>query len=449
MPSGARRYRSAGPSAAICIWTRHTEWLKIGRAEKGPTVDNHRSVTNIDPRSHDKWPLWLAMALALIWVPSLDRGFCEDDFLLVPITFSTFLENPLWGAGTPPPVREGLPAYRGEGRPVSSLTYALLPAQAHVQHVVSLLLYLACLWLMWRVCSRLALAPRPTLFALSSFFHPAFLWNVTWIAHRYDLLVIALLLLAVLETRVPIKVALIGLGSGAKPPLFFQNFVFAYQFARQGRIAAGAVTLFWLAVFAVGIYLTRYTEESAVADSLYTLPVVISIPLRIVKLFEGLLYVFAPIPMFAVTAWMPFVALAAYGALWVAVLRSPMTSVRESIRRHGWIPAMAAAMSVPFLFASDVRITGAAAVMTFLWLATVVRCDGVRMTAIVAILVLNLTGIFLNYGAFRSAQYDIRADMAGCNFYSQPVYAFAGSREKLRRNILTVLGIRTEFRKFP
>jgi hypothetical protein len=110
---------------------------------------------------------------------------------------------------------------------------------------------------------------------------------------------------------------------------------------------------------------------------------------------------------------------------------------------------MAAAMSVPFLFASDVRITGAAAVMTFLWLATVVRCDGVRMTAIVAILVLNLTGIFLNYGAFRSAQYDIRADMAGCNFYSQPVYAFAGSREELRRNILTVLGSRTEFRKFP
>ncbi|HEY5617750.1 MAG TPA: hypothetical protein VIK60_07375 [Vicinamibacterales bacterium] len=220
------------------------------------------------------------MALALIWVPSLDRGFCEDDFLLVPITFSQFLANPLWGAGTSPPVREGLPPYRGEGRPVSTLTFVLLPAQAHLQHVVSLLVYLLCLWLMWRVCQRLDLAPWPTFLALSSFFHPAFLWNVTWIAHRYDLLVIAFLLLAILETRVPVKVALIGLGSGAKPPLFFQNLVFAYQFARGRRRVASAVTLLWMVVFGVGIYVTRYTEESAVADSLYSLPSIVSIPHR-------------------------------------------------------------------------------------------------------------------------------------------------------------------------
>jgi hypothetical protein len=415
-------------------------------------------------RLREAWPLWLTMTLALIWVPSLNRGFCEDDFLLVPISLSQFLQNPLWGAGVPPPVREGLPAYRGEGRPISTLTFALLPSQAHVQHAVSLLLYLACLWLMWRVCSRLELAPRAIFLALSSFFHPAFLWNVTWIAHRYDLLVIAFLLLALLETRTPIKVVLIGLASGAKPPLFFQNFVFAYQFVRQGRLVASAVTLFWLVVFGIGIYVTRYTEESAVADSLYTLPAVVSIPLRIVKFLEGVLYIFAPIPMFAVTPWLPFIALTAYAALWLVVLGpgsetrdikgepvagSLTTSTKETVRSNAWIPALAIAMSVPFLFASDVRITGAAAVMTFLSVAAVVRCDGVRMIAIVGILALNVTGIVLNYAAFRSTQYDIRAAMEGCNYYSQPVYAFAASREELRRNILTVLGIRTEFRTFP
>ena len=78
------------------------------------------------------------MVLALIWAPSLNRGFCEDDFLLVPVTLSQFVENPLWGAGAPAPVREGFPVYRGEGRPVSTLTFVLLPSHAHVQHTVSL-----------------------------------------------------------------------------------------------------------------------------------------------------------------------------------------------------------------------------------------------------------------------------------------------------------------------
>ena len=110
---------------------------------------------------------------------------------------------------------------------------------------------------------------------------------------------------------------------------------------------------------------------------------------------------------------------------------------------------MAIAMSVPFLVASDVRMTGAAAVLTFLSIAMVVRCDRRRMMAIGAILALNVTGILLNYGAFQSDQYDIRAEMAGCNYHSQPVYAFTGSREDLRKAILAGLGVRTTFRTIP
>ena len=32
----------------------------------------------------------------------------------------------------------------------------------------------------------------------------------------------------------------------------------------------------------------------------------------------------------------------------------------------------------------------------------------------------NLIGIFMNYDAFRSEQYDIDAPMVGCDHYSQP-----------------------------
>jgi len=63
--------------------------------------------------------------------------------------------------------------------------------------------------------------------------------------------------------------------------------------------------------------------------------------------------------------------------------------------------------------------------------------------------VLNIAGILLNYGAFRSTQYNIRAAMEGCDYYEQPAYKFVTLREDMRKYVLTTLGVRTEFRKFP
>lgn len=87
--------------------------------------------------------------------------------------------------------------------------------------------------------------------------------------------------------------------------------------------------------------------------------------------------------------------------------------------------------------------------MAFLAIAAAVRWERPQKVAIGAILVLNVVGILLNYGAFRSTQYDVRAEIASCNYYSQPSYAFVASREEIRRRILTGLGVRTEFRTFP
>ena len=60
--------------------------------------------------------------------------------------------------------------------------------------------------------------------------------------------------------------------------------------------------------------------------------------------------------------------------------------------------------------------------------------------AIAAILATNLIGIFMNYGAFRSEQYDIRAPMVGCDYYSQPACVFVARREVIRKHVLTALG---------
>ena len=393
------------------------------------------------------------MLLSSIWLPSLAYGFCSMDFVLVPVTLAQFLDNPFSGIGA---LAAPLLPYNGEGRPVGTLTFALLPSDAFVQHAVSLLVFLTCLWLMWRACRHFGLAAWPTFLALSSLFHPAFLWNVTWIAHRYDLLVVAFLLLAIVETRTPLKIALIALCSGAKPPLFVQNVVFAWQFARDRRLVATGVTLLWMVLFGIGIVLTRYVDESqAVAggDSALAAPFIVSIPIRALKMVEGMLYVFAPIPMFAVRPWVPFAVLAIYVVCWTVLFRSLKPFNALSRGSNWWMPWMALALAVPFLFASEVRIVGPAAVATFLSIAAVhqenrVRWSTARRMAVVAMLALDVTGILLNYGVSRSAQYDISGETVGCGVEPHPVDAFASSREELRLRLLTAFGIRAESRSF-
>ena len=188
------------------------------------------------------WPLITAGMLSMIWMPALGRGFSADDFMMVPTTWSQFLANP----------------FSIEGRPVELLTFALLPAHAFVQHATSLIVYLACIWLMWRLCRRMGLTQWSTFLAVSAFFHPAFLWSVTWIAQRNSLLVICFLLLAVLATRTPLKLTLIAICSGAKTPYIFQNVVFAFQFARRRELLACTVSLLLIFIFGFAGYVTYY-----------------------------------------------------------------------------------------------------------------------------------------------------------------------------------------------
>ena len=201
------------------------------------------------PRVGAAWPLIAASVLSMIWIPALGRGFSSDDFGVVPTTWSQFLESPF--------------GEQMNGRPIEMLIFALLPKQAFVHHALSLLVYLACVGLMWHVCRRMALGHWSTFMALSSFSHPAFLWSVTWIAQRNSLLVILFLLMAIITTRTPAKLALIALCSATKTPYIFQNAVFSFQFAGRGQLAVGAIPLLCMFIFGLAGYLTYYNRAAA------------------------------------------------------------------------------------------------------------------------------------------------------------------------------------------
>lgn len=383
-----------------------------------------QAVSRVVRAAEKRWPLLAGGGLSAIWLPALGRGFIADDFHEVPLTWRQLVANPLIN----------------DGRPVETLTFALLPSDAFVQHACNLVLYVACLWAMWRLCRRMRLAPWPTLLALSSLFHPAFLWSVTWIAQRSDLLVILALLLALSTARTPLRLLWIVLGSGAKTPFIVQNLVFGLHFARRRALAASVISLLSVPVFLFAGYTTYYA--AAVREG--HIPTVTEVgaglaaPIGLAKVLEGVFFIFAPVPMFTVAPWGPIVAVIPYAACWYLVARTVPRP--QALWTDAWIPAIAVALCVPFIFASEVRVTGIAAVPAFLTIAAAMQPRPSARLAIVGILALNLSGIFLNYGAFDSVEYDIRAAPAGAD-RAQPVYAYETWRREMRHHILAKLGV--------
>jgi hypothetical protein len=129
----------------------------------------------------------------------------------------------------------------------------------------------------------------------------------------------------------------------------------------------------------------------------------------------------------------------------VVIARSLQSIQKDNV----WVPALAASMCIPFVFASEVRVTGEAAVMTFLAVgcATAVNWRLSAKMAATGILGLNLVGIALNYGVFASQQYDIGASPVFGDS-SQPVYSYRVWREGVRRQILGTFEIDAPSRTF-
>ena len=199
-------------------------------------------------------------------------------------------------------------------------------------------------------------------------------------------------------------------------------------------------------IFGFAGYVTYYDAVIRMGGTLASVPIAISLPLRFLKLLEGVFYIFAPAPIFAIVPSGPVVALFVYAVLWFVVSRSlhPFHAVSTT---HGWIPAIAMTMCLPFAFASAVRVTDEATVLLFLAIASAAQWRLSGKLAIVGILALNLTGIVLNYGTFRSEQYNVHAEPIPVD-KPQPAYVYLIWRETIRQRILTTLGVSMPERTF-
>ena len=372
----------------------------------------------------------LAVLLALIWLPTLRWGFIEDDFWQVPLTWHDFLDNP----------------FQIQGRPVWFLTIVALPKNALAHRALSYALYVACLALALYVARRYRLSPWAAVLALAAFSHPAFLWSVTWIAQRNDLLLLIFLLLALAARSAVGTTSAVVLSTAAKSPYVFHGLVFAARFVRERRLAAAAVCIAAVAGFTAAGYVTYYqisTHHETLASP--GIPLVVAALARLAKIAEGTFFVFAPIPAFAANIWLPILAALLYAGAWFVVLR---TVRRSRLKAASFLGGVALATIFPFAFASDLRIAAPASVVIYLTAALAIEPTTrlpVRVS-IVGLVALNLAGIALNYGMFRSAVYDICAQPVLITAGDTPASKFNIWRDDIRYRVLHALGVKTERR---
>ena len=139
-------------------------------------------------RSRLTLPL-LALGFAALYLPSVGFGYRGNDFELLTTDWNAFLENPFAVAG----------------RPLLSLSCVRLPgfpaldgviASSHFQHVLNVGLFLALLAAAVTLVKRRRYPPVALIFLVAALCHPAFLWAVTWISQRSDLLLVLCLCLA-------------------------------------------------------------------------------------------------------------------------------------------------------------------------------------------------------------------------------------------------------------
>jgi hypothetical protein len=328
-------------------------------------------------------------------------GYRGDDFRLLTADWGQFFRDPFAIAG----------------RPILSASCILLgeiSVSSEFQRSANLLLFLALVASATAILRRRRFPPVALLFLIAALCHPSFLWAVTWIAHRSDLLLLLFSCLAVLWLGSPWSGLLLALASGSKSPFLFQNLAFSWVYLRERRYALAALAAALIPIFIYFGYVTYYTTAVAVGEhGLFLLDpesesYLATIALfRSVKILEGLFYTFFPVGAYALSALhlllFSAILFVCWGLILCDIARSGLR-IRELPRNRNFalMASIGLLLSIPYAFSSGLRIYVPATL--FLYLAVgAVAGRGPRVVASIAtIAAVHLLGILLNYPANRT-----------------------------------------------
>lgn len=381
--------------------------------------------------------LWLLLvfgAVNLYVLPSLSFGYMAvDDYELLN---SSLFER-----------QEGIFWRHLYARPVWVLTYplvSLISDSAFAHRLTALLLLNVVVYFSYRLIRGNALWP---LILLAIFFHPAFLYPISWISQRNDLLLILFVALTLVYVSQRRGLLFLAVSDLCKGPFVFHNLPYAYLAWRQRSswgsgfawtAAAGALLLMVGVLY--GIYLNYYVlnVQADTVHGLYNLSdrgaaawafVLVS---RGLKLVEGLFLAFVPFPAFYDTPFLPpalAVYVLAWGALAYAAWRPGLEIAERSIR----LLVLTFFMAIPLAFGTGVRVISPALIFLFLGLLSMLRPSRLVAAALALVVAANLSGAALNYHFSNTGCYDLTIpDPAEtCRFREAPIYAFNRDRQRL------------------
>lgn len=184
-------------------------------------------------------------------------------------------------------------------------------ASSQFQHVLNIGLFLAVLLvaLALALARRRRVPPVALLFLVAALCHPGFLWAVTWISQRSDLLLLLCLCLSLSSLERgssgavgPGSIVWLTLASASKSPFLFQNLAFAVVYAQKRQYGFAAVSVISMGIFLYFGYATYYaTAVAGGGHGLFLLEsgsdgyfAIITL-FRSIKILEGVFYTFVPL----------------------------------------------------------------------------------------------------------------------------------------------------------
>jgi hypothetical protein len=337
-------------------------------------------------------------AAAAFYVPSLGFGYFYDDFWLL---------------------RQGLADVHPlvATRPAWFLPSHLLSAASIdplFQRAVSLACFAAVGWVGY-----LLLRGRPNgpLILAVLLAHPWFVYPVTWISQRADLLWIAFTGLALAAATPRATAAWAALSMLAKAPFVMQGLVFAYRLFAQ-RAAGTALAV--VAVFAVvvaasaAIVSGSMVEAQDAVGGFHTLKHSAAGPLELLglfaitgaaKLLESLLMIFVPFPATYGTGALGIATIAASVVAWTI---AAALLARGRLRGLEWTwLAVGLAASTAFVFLAQLRAIAPAGFFLVAGLLAGLPATRAARAALAVLLVGNLASSVALYRATDTGCHDI------------------------------------------
>lgn len=339
------------------------------------------------------------------------------------------------------------------GRPLLSLSCLRIPtfaaldgvmASSQFQHVLNIGLFLAVLLVALALARRRRVPPVALLFLVAALCHPGFLWAVTWISQRSDLLLLLCLCLSLSSLERgssgavgPGSIVWLTLASASKSPFLFQNLAFAVVYAQKRQYGFAAVSVISVGIFLYFGYATYYaTAVAGGGHGLFLLEsgsdgyfAIITL-FRSIKILEGVFYTFVPLSAYALSATAALavgsVLIACWAAIGVDLWRGPVGL--GDLRRDpnfALVASIGLLLCLPYAFSSGLRIYVPATLFLYLAVGIAVGLrghPGTRTVASISIIaVIHLVGVGLNYPVSRTDCFELDRRHAGlCRGTSVP-----------------------------